>query len=98
MCSPAVLFATKFLLQASPYGPLRRANLSGTLGLYLLRDPGATVTLALLAGRLILLRLKVHVGSFFGVWVLQVSVLVVVVSCFEYTVLLALVLVVHDVV
>ena len=62
------------------------------------RETAITVALALLAGKPVLLRFQVHVWSFLGVWVLQVKVLVMVVDILEYTVVLAFVFVVIDVV
>jgi hypothetical protein len=63
-----------------------------------LREPVATVVFAALDGRVALLRVRVHVGSLFGVWVRQVRVSVVVTQIFEFIVTLALVFVATEVV
>lgn len=62
-----------------------------------MRELVATVVFAVLDGR-VLLRVRVHVGSFFGVWVEQVRVSVVVIQVFEFIVTLASVFVATDVV
>jgi hypothetical protein len=68
------------------------------LSVFPLREPAATVVFAVLDGRVALLRVRVHVGSFFGVWVGQVRVSVVVIQIFEFIVTLALVFVATEVV